>query len=283
MAGVRHLDHWHVRGNQLQHVVPGALGERVAQLAVDDSHGDRQRGVVRRFPFAALEGERQLFVELPAPAAAVHAHQGLLGDVGEDVVVVAGLRREQPKARLGGLAVWIRLGPATAHQRHVGHGFVRMADAGIHQHEGAEAAREQIGGFRGHHAAEAVADDDHVFAQASGVAHRDDFLGVGFRVVAVAVVRIAHAGEVHRHHPVLVGKPRGDEVPPVAVRVHAVDQQHGLPAALPAPIDDVAFVHFDAVLGRFRLHRRPEPIGYGRAWALLPPWHRILQVCSRQR
>ena len=120
-----------------------------------------------------------------------------------------------------------------------------MADAGIHQHQGAEAARMQIGGLGRHHAAEAMADDQHVVAESGRVANGDDLGCIGLGVVAVAVIRVAHAGEVHGGDAVLVGELWGDEVPPVAMRVHAVDQQHrrGLRWAVPQSIGHIAFVH----------------------------------------
>ena len=170
------------------------------------------------------------------------------------------------------------------HQRPVRHRLVGRADARVHQHQCSEALREQIGRLDGHHAAEAVADHHHVVAEASVVAHRDDLRRISLGVIGVAVVGIAHAGEVHGRDAVFVGKLRRDEVPPAAVGVHAVNQQHGrrCGAAAPPPVDDIALVYLHAVLGRLGLHRLPEPVWDASALAFVPSRHvPLLEAVSK--
>ena len=138
-------------------------------------------------------------------------------DVLQDVGVPAGLRRLQPESRQRRFPVGIDLGSA-AHGRIVRPRLIGMAQPRIGQDERAEPVRVQIGRLGGHIAAEAVADDDDVVVQPRRIADAGDLPGVGRRIVAVAVVRIAHAGEVHGHHPVGVREPRRDEIPPAGMR-----------------------------------------------------------------
>jgi hypothetical protein len=258
--------------HQLTQIVQGARREQRAVGAVDQPQRQGEAPVIVRFPRHVHQRVRQVVIELPGPAA-IGRHQRVPGDVLQYVLVVARLRRLQAEPRQRRLLVGVDLGPP-AHGRPLRLRVVRMADAGIHQHQGAEALGKAPGGLHRHVAAEAVCHHDHVGAEAGVVAHRLDLLGVGIAVVAVAVVGVSHAGQVHRGAAVGVEELRRDEIPPVGVRVHAVDEQDprfvsGLRA--PELVGDVALVHLDRALVVRRLHRGEEPLGNGRGLAAPVP------------
>ena len=182
---------------------------------------------------------------------------------------------KQAEALRRDLAAWVDLGAAAAHRQAVGGDrLVGWANARVHQHERAKALREQVRGLGGHDASETVGDHDHVIAEPGVVADRDDLRRVGLVVVGIAVVGVPHSREVHGCDSVFVGELRRDEVPPVGMGVHAVDEQHRPVRTLtPCPVEDVALLDFDGVLAGLGLHRGPEPIGNRRLAAPVPSGH----------
>ena len=114
-----------------------------------------------------------------------------------------------------------------------------------------------------------------IVAEASIIQNRNNFRSVCIWVVAVAIVRITHAGQIHGCDGILIRQLRRNEIPPPRVGIHAVDQQHAwLTFTRIEAIHDITLVHFYRACFSGSFYRLKEPLRYGGCgFASIPARH----------
>ena len=147
------------------------------------------------------------------------------------------------------------------------HGLRRIADPRIHEHETREAVAVPRGRFQTNAPPKAMPDDERVPREAGGVGHGHEGLGPELRGIIVAIIRVSHAGQIEGRHLVLIGELGGDEIPPAAMGVHAVNEQEPRRArgTLPARIGHVGLIDLHGVVVPRCFHRVPKPLRNGHA------------------
>ncbi len=199
-------------------------------------------------------------------------------------MVFAVLGRRQPEPRERGCEAGIDF--AAANLRWATPGMIGWIDGRIDD----DHAREPVAVFRagqdGDKAAERVRDDDRLFVaikQPGVLADSQLFDCEGFQRVRLAPVAVAHAGERHGDHMVLIHEIGRDKVPPVGMSAVAVHQQQaGFRAVAPALIVDSDAVRFDEMGLVGRRDRLLEPFGRRRFLAVVnSQWSRLGRHADR--
>ena len=181
--------------------------------------------------------------------------------------MLAALGGLQAEALLGRLRVGIEHGAPPHPGTAVIHGLRRIAHPRIHEHQAREAVAVPCSSLQANAPPKAVPHDERVVRKAGGVGHGHEGLGPELRGIVVAIIRIPHAGQVEGRHLILIGELGGDEIPPAAVSVHAMNQQEprGARGARPARIGHVSLINLHGIVLPRRFHRVPKPLRNGHA------------------
>ena len=225
VSGFGDLDDWGDPAESFVHRRADVVGdESVLGLEQRQSTRDVVEVGERDRPHPHAELFEDAPVELPLEAT-VGGAERMTSDVIHHVIEVVILRGNGPETGDGfvdacvGARMSERLAQVVRADLGVGFGDGRIAhdDAG----DRIGVAR---GGGDGDESTHAVTHDDRRSADPAGVGGRDHLVGPLFEGVLLPVRAVAVTGEVHRHHPELLGERGGYVRPPVRVRTTAVHE-----------------------------------------------------------